>query len=69
MVGAACSFDSPTFAEACYVKIVRRLVAALLVLVCAVGVGVAARVFQDWDTTKYMDEQTPGEFARASSGD
>ena len=46
-------------------KIVRRLVAALLVLVCAVGVGVAAWVFQDWDTTKYMDEQTPGEFAPA----
>ncbi|ALE19584.1 hypothetical protein AL705_01980 [Lawsonella clevelandensis] len=32
---------------------------------CAVGVGFAAWVFQDWDTTKYMDEQVPGEFAPA----
>lgn len=46
-------------------KIVRRLVVALLVLMCAVGVGFAAWVFQDWDTTKYMDEQVPGEFAPA----
>lgn len=46
-------------------KIVRRLLAALLVLVCAVGVGVAAWVYQDWDTTKYMDEQVPGEFVPA----
>lgn len=46
-------------------KVARRLFVVLLVLVFAAGLGVAAWVYQDWDSTKYLDTKVLGESAPA----
>lgn len=44
-------------------RVVRRLLVALLIVLCAVGLGTAAWVYKDWDSTRFMDTEVPAAFA------